>query len=291
MTIACVTEIRAKLGESPVWSPAERVVYWIDIHGRRLHRTVPRDGATASVELPSRPGMIALRRRGGLVAVLEDGLYALDSVSGALDLLVPLEADRPENRPNDGKCDAAGRLWVGTMNLLEEGRPTGSLYRIDPDLTVTTVGTACGIPNGLAWSPDDRWMMHTDTPANVVWRYAYDPATGERSDRTPLFRFDAATTGGVDGAAMDADGGYWHALYGGAKLQRVLPDGTVEREIALPVSQPTMPAFGGPDMTTLFVTSAWQNLGDDERIAQPLAGGLLAVETGIRGHPVHAFGG
>ena len=289
--ITCVTDIRAELGECPVWSPAEHVVYWIDIHSRKLHRTAPVTRTTESIDLPSRPGMIALRKKGGLVVVLEDGLYACDPSSGALDLLVPLEADEPENRANDGKCDAAGRLWVGTMNLIQEGRPTGNFYRIDPDLTVTKIGSGFGIPNGLAWSPDDKVMLHTDTCANVVWRYEFDPATGQRRAEQPFFHFDAAATGGVDGAAMDAKGGYWPALYGGWKLLRLLSDGTVDREISLPVSQPTMAAFGGAEMTTLFITSAYQNLTDRDLRAQPLAGCLLAVETDVVGHPVHAFGG
>ncbi len=289
--IRCVTDIRAELGECPVWSPAEGVVYWIDIHGRKLHRTAPDARTTRSINLPSRPGMIALRKKGGLVIVLEDGLYGCDSGSGALDLLVRLEHDLPENRANDGKCDAAGRLWIGTMNLIDESQPTGNFYRIDPDLTVTKMASALAIPNGLAWSPDDATMFHTDTLANVVWRYPFDPARGERGAETPFFRFDVATTGGVDGAAMDREGGYWPAIYGGAKLLRILPDGSVAREVTLPVSQPTMPAFGGPDMRTLFVTSATQNLSEQDLRAQPLAGGLLAVETDIVGHPVHAFGG
>jgi len=289
--ITCITDIRAELGECPVWSAAEKAVYWIDIHGRKLHRTDPRTRTTESRALPSRPGMIALREKGGLVVVLEDGVYGCEPKSGALELLVPLESDLPENRPNDGKCDAAGRLWVGTMNLIEEGRPSGNFYRIGPDLTVTKIATGLGIPNGLAWSPDDKTMLHTDTCANVVWRYDYDPASGERNAEETYFRFDSAKTGGVDGAAMDTEGGYWPALYGGSKLLRILPDGTVDREFPLPVSQPTMPAFGGPEMSTLFVTSAYQNLSDSERRAQPLAGGLLAVETNVRGHSVHAFGG
>jgi sugar lactone lactonase YvrE len=177
------------------------------------------------------------------------------------------------------------------MNLIEEGRPTGNFYRIDPNLTVTKISSGLRIPNGLAWSPDDSAMLHTDTCGNVVWHYEFDPATGSRRAEQPFFHFDAAATGGVDGAAMDVEGGYWAALYGSGKLLRLLPNGTVDREIALPVSQPTMPAFVGCDMTTLFITSAYQNLTHPDLRAQPLAGSLLAVETDVVGHPVHAFGG
>jgi sugar lactone lactonase YvrE len=289
--ITCITDIRAELGESPVWSAAENVVYWIDIRGRKLHRTDPEAGATTSFDLPSRPGMIALRKRGGLIAVLEDGVYACDPVNGTLERLVALEADRPENRANDGKCDKAGRLWVGTMNIADEMNPTGALYRIDPDLTVAKVKSEVAIPNGLAWSPDDSTMYWTDTTMDVVWRYGFDAESGEQRTEEPFLHYDFRKTGGIDGAAMDTEGGYWPAVYGGSKVMRILPDGTVGHEIALPVSQPTMPAFGGPDMTTLFVTSAYQNMRDEKRQAEPLAGALLAVETDFRGHPVHPFGG
>ena len=291
MDICCLCRQRAILGESPVWSAVENAVYWIDIPGKKLHRTEPDTGRTRSWELPRLPGMIALRRRGGLVVALEDGLYGFDPGSGRFDPLVGLEADRPENRPNDGKCDAAGRLWVGTMNITDGSRPTGSLFRIDPDLTVTKIDSGLRVPNGLAWSPANDVMVHTDTRANVVWSYAFDAISGERSAKREFFRFDRDRSGGVDGAAMDAEGGYWTVLFGGGKLIRVTPDGRRDREISLPVSQPTMPAFGGADMRTIFITSAARNLDDEALKAQPCAGGLLALSVDVSGHEVYSFGG
>ena len=289
--VSCITAVRTLLGESPVWSAVENSLYWVDIIGRKLHRTVPGNGEVATWELPSSPGMIALRLKGGLVVALEDGIYGFDPPSGRCDLLVPLEADIPWNRPNDGKCDAQGRLWVGTMNRADSTRPTGNFYRIDPDLRVTKMGERFRVPNGLAWDPADRIMYHTDSRTRHVLSYAFEPESGERSGGQEFFPFERERGGSVDGAAMDTDGGYWTVLYGGGKLIRVTPDGGLDRDIPLPVTQPTMPAFGGPDMKTIFVTSASQKLDEHERASQPLAGGLLSVPVDVRGHDVHPFGG
>lgn len=286
-----LTEPGAALGESPVWSAAEGCVYWVDITGRKLHRTNPATAETHSWAMPGLIGMCALRRSGGLIVALDDGLHGFEPATGALDLLTQLEPPPHANRPNDGKCDAAGRLWVGTMNAAEKNVASGSLYRVSADLAVSEIETALGIPNGLAWSPDDRTMYHTDTRAGVVRSWAFDAATGRRSKPAEFFAFDRAVSGAVDGAAMDREGGYWAALYGGGKLIRVLPDGTVDQEIPLPVTQPTMPAFGGPEMKTIFVTSAAQNLDAAALKAQPDAGALFAVEVDIPGHAVHAFAG
>ena len=289
--ISCITSEGALLGESPVWSALENSLYWVDILGRKLHRTNPGTGWTESWEMPSSPGMIALRRKGGLVVALEDGLYGFDPPSGRCGRLVPLEAENSGNRPNDGKCDAAGRLWVGTMNKTDSTRPSGNFYRIDPDLSVTKIGEGFCVPNGLAWDPTDRVMYHTDSRTSHVLSHNFNLATGERSGGQEFFPFDRERGGSVDGAAMDADGGYWTVLYGGGKLIRVTPDGNLDRAIPLPVTQPTMPAFGGPDMKTIFITSAFQKLGKDELAPQPLAGGLFAVPIDVRGHDVHPFGG
>ncbi len=299
MNIQCITDRRAMLGESPLWSPRDNAVYWIDIRSQKLHRTTfqkaptetSAEAFTETWDLPSPPGMIAHRRQGGLAVALQDGLYAFDPASGALQRLVTLEADAPQNRANDGKPDVKGRLWLGTMNAENEKMASGHFYRVDPSLDVTEVARDFRIPNGLAWSPDNKTMYHTDTAANVVHAYDFDSNAGTISGKRVFFEFDGARTGGVDGAAVDCAGGYWTALYGGGKLIRVTPGGAVDMEIDLPVTQPTMPAFGGEDMQTLFITSARQNLTDDALLNQPFAGALLAVRVPHKGHPVYAFAG
>ena len=162
--IVCLTtNVRAICGESPVWSNAEEVVYWVDITGRKIYRTDPIAKTTDWWETPSFVGMIALRKKGGLVAGLVDGIYGFDPSNGRFEHLVDLERDIPENRVNDSKCDAAGRLWVATMNNENWEDPSGKLYRIEPDLSITTVQTGIRIPNGLAWSPNSTRMYHTKT--------------------------------------------------------------------------------------------------------------------------------
>jgi len=291
MEIHCISEERALLGESPVYSMPENAVYWVDILGPFLHRTDLTRLETVSWGLPRSPGMIALRCHGGLVIALDDGLYGFEPMTGRINLLTGIEADRPENRTNDGKCDVAGRLWVGTMNKTDSNQPTGSFYSIDAGMTAARFATDIRIPNGLAWSPDNTVMYHTDSRAGVVHAYDFDPATGECVGKRAFFKFEREKTGSVDGAAMDIEGGYWTVLYGGGTLIRILPDGTVDREIPLPVTQPTMPCFAGPDMKTIVLTSASQNLSEQEREAQPLAGALLAVGVDVPGHQVYPFGG
>jgi sugar lactone lactonase YvrE len=291
MDIHCITDKRVLLGESPVWSAGDNCVYWIDIQGHALLRTEVDKGETQTWDLPNAPGMIALRAAGDLMVALEDGFYGFDPGTGNLDLLAPFEEARPENRFNDGKCDVHGRLWVGTMNKTDSTQNSGAFYRVDPDLAQTRISGDYRIPNGLAWSPDNTVMVHTDSRANMAYAYDFDPDTGERSGEREFYPYNRGKTGSVDGAAMDSDGGYWAALYGGGKLVRVLPDGTVDKEIPLPVTQPTMPAFGGNDMKTLFITTASQRLDKDQLASQPLAGGLLAISVDVPGHPVYAFGG
>jgi len=290
MDIHCITEDRALLGESPVFSALENCVYWIDILGPTLFRTDLVNGETLNWGLPSAPGMLALRGVAGLMIALEDGLYGFNPPTRKLSRISPFKEVRHENRPNDGKCDIAGRLWLGTMNKEDSTQPTGGFYRFGPGLAASRIGGEFCVPNGLAWSPDDTIMYHTDSRAGVVYAYDYDAGTGERSGEREFYHFDREKTSSVDGAAMDVEGGYWTVLYGGGKLIRVLPDGTVDQEIPLPVTQPTMPAFGGPDMKTLFITTAGQKLSEDELAAQPMAGGLLAVNVDVPGHPVHPFG-
>jgi sugar lactone lactonase YvrE len=291
MDVINIAAERASLGESPVWSAGESALYWVDISGKRLHRAEFPSLSVQSWDTPSPAGMIALRASGGLVAAMVDGLYAFDPGSADWQLLVELETDQPDNRPNDGKCDAVGRLWVGTMNMVDHMQPSGSFYCIDTDLKPKKIAGNIRIPNGLAWSPDDSLMYRTDTRSAMVWRYAFDAGAGTMGTEAEFFAFNVREIGGVDGAAMDAEGGYWAALYGGGRVVRIDGDGKIDREIALPARQPTMPCFGGPEMKTLFVTSAAQNLDDATLAAEPDNGGLLMVETDVVGHPVHPFRG
>ena len=183
-------------------------------------------------------------------------------------------------RCNDGKCDRQGRFWVGTMGDMRR-TPRGHLYRLDPQAGLRRVLDGLTIPNGLCWSPDGRTMYFTDSPTRLIWAFPYDPATGTPGERRVFAQVDGS--GVADGATVDAEGCLWSARHGGGRVTRYTPDGRIDREIALPVSQPSCCAFGGPDLGTLFVTTARNGLSADDLAKQPLAGAVLALEPGVRG--------
>lgn len=282
--IECVVPMRAKLGECPVWGDAEQRLYWIDIEGRAVHRFDPATGDDESRSLPGRPGSIALTSvPGRLLVALEHGLAFFDWASGACEAWLELESEEPANRMNDGRCDRAGRFWVGSMfDPASAGRFTGRLHRVEPGGAVTTVRTGIGIANGLAFSPDGRTMYFADTPRETVWASDYDEATGEATNERVFLDF-RALPGRPDGACVDEDGCYWIACVYGWAILRVRPDGTVDRRIDLPIEKPTMPAFGGRALDTLYVTSIGDGGSRPLAPGQPDAGGVFAIETGYRG--------
>jgi sugar lactone lactonase YvrE len=199
------------------------------------------------------------------------------------------EPERAENRFNDGKTDRQGRFWAGSMHD-PETLPTGSLYRLDGDLSCHQMADGLVISNALCWSPDGRTMYHADTARRVVWAWACDPASGDIAGRRPFVEI-AAADGAPDGATVDAEGCVWLAHWGGWRLSRFDPDGRLERVVRLPVQQPTCPAFGGPGLDVLYVTSASIGLSAAERARQPWAGAVLALDPGVRGLPEARFRG
>lgn len=287
--VRCVLDARATLGESPVWDPTAQALYWVDIRAPAVHRYAPAGGATRTWPMPAEIGSLALRQGGGALVALRGGIACLDLETGALAPLCAPEADRPANRFNDGKCDRRGRFWVGSMSTV--GRePAGALYRIDPGGAWHRMADGITVPNSLAWSPDDRTMYFADTPHRVIWTYRHDPATGTLGERR-VFAEVPAGAGYPDGSTVDADGFLWNAHFDGWRLTRYAPDGRVDRVVPLPVQRPTCCAFGGPGLDVLYVTSARTRLTEAELARGPLAGGLLALEPGVRGLPEPRFAG
>jgi sugar lactone lactonase YvrE len=269
---------RAALGECPLWDGRIDRLYWIDIDGLTLHRTDPATGTDEVVEMPGRPGSMVLTDDIDrfVVAVEHRIIDVVWSTGVCTDRLV-IEPDDRVTRFNDGRCDAAGRYWVGTMEDPAASRTfAGSLYRIDDLATgdFTTARTDVGITNGLAFSPDGETMYWADSNHGTVWAYDYDLATGSQSNERVFLDFDDLP-GLPDGACVDADGRYWVACVTGNAVLCATPDGTVERIIDLPVSMPTMPAFGGPALDTLFITSI--------AAGNEIDGALLALDVGARG--------
>jgi L-arabinonolactonase len=288
----CVVPARAQLGECPIWSAADQRLYWIDIDGRAVHRYDPATGTDETIPAPGRPGSLALTRQPGrLLVAIEGRLSILDWTNAAWRDWLALEPEGVGNRLNDGRCDPVGRFWVGSMFAPPtEGRSTGLLHRIDPDRTTTVTRTGIGVPNGLAFSPDGRTMYFADTHRDTVWSYDYDVETGEATDERVFLDF-AVLPGRPDGACVDEDGGYWIACVYGSAVLRATPDGAIDRRIDLPVTKPTMPAFGGPERSTLFITTIGGGGSHPVDPTQAEAGGLFAVEAGVRGLAEPTFAG
>lgn len=274
----------ALLGECPLWSVTEDALYWIDIDGRRIHRLEPGSGRTADRALPGRPGSIALTADPGqLLMAIEHGLAIFEWQSESLEPWLDLEPAGTGNRMNDGRVGPDGRFWVGSMfEHPAERRTAGMLHRVDPDGTVTTHRRGVGVSNTLAFAPDGRTMYWADTHTLTVWAHDYDPSSGEPGVARRFADF-TDLPGAPDGACVDDSGGVWIAGVGGGALLRFAPDGSVDRILDLPLRSPTMPAFGGPQLETLFVTSIGPAVSASSPSTGPLDGALLAIDVGARG--------
>jgi sugar lactone lactonase YvrE len=282
-----LVDFKSFLGEGPVWDARTGRLAWVDILAGRLHLTA-RDGTTRTIQLPSAVGCLAPRASGGWVAALADGFWAVAD-DGSTVRLVDVQSDRPDLRFNDGKCDPQGRFWAGTM-ALDHRAGAGALYRLDHDLSVQRMVDGVAISNGLDWSLDGRTMYYVDTPTRRIDQFDFDPASGAIAGRRPFVTIDQAD-GSPDGLTVDAEGGIWLALWDGWRVRRYLPDGSIDREVRLPVSEVTCPVFGGPDLDELYITSAWESLSPDQHAAEPLAGGLFRARPGVRGRPPTPFAG
>jgi sugar lactone lactonase YvrE len=271
-----------------VWSVKEQALYWVDVEGRcvqRLHRD-----AVTRWDVPEPIGSIGLRCSAGLVAATRTGFIFLDTASGALTPISDPEASLPGNRFNDGKVDRNGRFWAGTKNLANTPEPSGSLYRLDADLRAHRITGGISCTNGIAWSPDNRVLYLCDTWLRRIYRYAFDASSGTAGRRT-LFAELSPEQGFPDGLTVDAEGCVWNAHYDGWRITRYDADGQVMQILSLPVQHVTSLAFGGTDLSTLYVTSASMRLSEAARRSQPLAGHVFAFEPGVTGLPECCFAG
>jgi sugar lactone lactonase YvrE len=277
----------ARLGEGPRWDEATATLLWVDIPGRSVHRYDPVTGEDTAQQVSDFVSLALPRRRGGVVIGLPDGLHFLNGRQSIG--LVAIESERTDTRTNDGACDAAGRLWVGTM-ALDERSPVAALYRVDPDHSVTTLLTGTTISNGLSWSPSGRSFYFIDSPTCRVDVFDCDLATGTLENRGP---FAAVEVEGAvpDGLTVDAEGCVWVALHGGWGLNRYSPGGELVAEVRLPVAKITSCCFGGPELRDLYVTTRRDGLSDAEVARQPLAGALLRLDVGVAGLPTDTFAG
>jgi len=286
--IDCVMRGEDQLGETPLWSQESGELLWIDIERPRLqslklltgeHEIVPMKGTYL--------GSHALTRDGSRLLAIDLSLFRFDAGRRKLQPFAAVEAGL-DNRLNDGRVDPRGRLWIGTMdNQLH--RPNGSLYRVDPSGHVEAIFSGIVVSNGIAFSPDGRTLYFTDTRRHRTWACDLDPDDGAVSNRR-LFADYSATWERPDGACVDVDGCIWTAFFAGGRIVRHRPDGTIDRQVAMPVTNPTCVCFGGADLKTLFVTSATKFLTPEQRAAEPLAGSLFAIEGLGQGLPENRFG-
>lgn len=288
--VRCLWEAAALLGEGPLWSPREAVLYWVDIKAPALHRYRPSDGDKTSWVMPEPIGWVIERSNGeGLIAGFKGrGFAFLTPGTMMAETIGQPEPDYPDNRFNDAKADNAGRVWAGTMDD-NEREASGALYRLDPDLDWQRVDRGYVVTNGPAFSPDYRTLYHTDTFAGTI--YAFDLSPDGRLANKRVFVTMSEGDGYPDGMTCDAEGGLWVCQWNGWRLTRFTPEGAVDRVVEMPVSQVTSCAFGGPDFDRLYVTSAMIGLSEQQRADQPLAGGLFELDVGVKGLPPGQFGG
>jgi sugar lactone lactonase YvrE len=287
-----ITKVPMELGECPLWHPLERVLYWIDIDGRAVHRFDPVRSLFDKWPMPSEPGCIAWCAHGELLVALRHGLAVLNTASGELSPLAPAPYDTAKVRFNDGRCDSAGRLWVGTL-YEPRNRPGGSLFRLERG-KLSDESRPVTVSNGVAFSNERRLMYHTDTTAHRISTYDFDVTRGTIGGARTFKQFDndksAPSYGGrPDGAAIDSEGAYWCAMFEGSRILRLSASGDLLQELHLPVRCPTMIAFGGADLRTLYVTSARHNRPAQELDRLPLSGHVLALRVDIAGLPEHPY--
>jgi sugar lactone lactonase YvrE len=282
------------LGESPMWHPVEQVLYYCDVPGKRLHRFDPATRQSQSWAFDTELACCAAAAGGGLVLALRSGFWRFDPSTGVSHCVAAATYDTATERFNDGKCDAAGRFWVGTIP--DSRKPVGGLYCLERGVASQRAGDVCN-SNGLAFSPDNRTMYWADTTRHTVFALDFDLASGAIGNKREFARFalrgegeSLATYGGrPDGAAVDVDGNYWVSLFEGQRVVQLSPRGELLREIRLPVRCPTMPCFGGADLKTLYITTSREKRPADELAAQPDAGCVLQMRVDVAGLPSHLY--
>jgi len=282
----------AELGESPLWHPQEQCLYYVDIPGRQVLRLARPGAGLQRWDMPAEPGCIAALEGGGLLVAARDGLWRLDTASGALSKLAPPPYDSARQRFNDGKPDALGRLWVGTID--DRRQPDSALWRFD-GAGFASLADGITTSNGLAWSPDQRTLYWSDTRAHRVYAFDFDLQRGAIAHQRVFAEFTPRAAdqpldgygGRPDGATVDVQGCYWVAMFEGQRLNRFSPAGQLLGSLPLPVRCPTMPTFGDADLRTLYITTAREGRPEAELQAQPWAGCVLRVRVDVPGLPAH----
>lgn len=281
-----VLDARARLGEGPVWDEDSCRLYWVDIYNHRVHQFDPATGHDRHFPMGEVVSAVALSQSRHLLAALRNRLVWLDTETGEVTPFLAADFASPhDTRFNDGKCDALGRFWIGTMS---ETDGQAVLYRCDPNGALHVMETGLTISNGLGWSPDGNTFYLTDSARHTIYAYDFDLAAGALRNRRPLVDLSAEGVA-PDGLSVDTEGRLWSALWGGWAVACFNAQGRELHRIRLPVPMPTSVAFGGSGR--LFVTSASVGLGPHDFDRSPMAGDLFCIAVPASGLPACRFGG
>ncbi|MFM7002648.1 MAG: SMP-30/gluconolactonase/LRE family protein [Limnohabitans sp.] len=302
----CMTTQADVLGESPFWHPQEQRLYWVDIPGRRLRRMkvssdLSQSHAVDDWPLQEEPGCFAPAQKGGWVMALRGGVYRAHEWGGALHLLAPAPYDTNKLRFNDGKCDPAGNFWSGTMYEPRD-QAAGVLYALQANHALQPKADQATVANGLAWSPNGKTLYWSDTGAHCIRAWDFEVTSQQMTHERVFAQFPAKPkdwtygsgvaqtyAGRPDGAAVDAEGFYYAAMYEGHRLAKIAPDGRCVAFIETPVQCPTMPCFGGADLRTLFITTSAHGRTAAELQALPQSGCVFAMRVDTPGLLVSFF--
>ena len=283
MSVTVFDNTRCTLGEGPLWHPERSQLFWFDIIGKSLLTRA--GGRTANWRFDVHVSAAAWVDHDTLLIAGEAALFTFDLRNGRQTPLCPLEADNPTTRSNDGRADPWGGFWIGTMG--KNGEPAaGAIYRYFEG-ELRCLYTPVTIPNAISFAPDRSCAYFADTAAGKIWRQRLARAEGWPEGDPVLFLDLSAEALRPDGAVVDSEGCMWNAQYGSARVVRYSPDGRQLSSIELPAENTTCPAFGGPDLSTLYVTSALQGLSAEQRAAQEKAGMTFATECHVAGQAEH----
>ncbi len=283
-------QIAAELGEGPLWVAAENALYWVDIKLRNVHRLSISTGEKKSWNFDTAVTSLATRKKGGFIATISDGYAFIDFETGKLDPVQLAEKDIVQNRFNDGKLDAKGRYWAGSMDDNEQ-RATGALYRLAGDLSIKKMDEGYIISNGPAYSADNKTMYHTDTRRKVVYAFDFDIDSGAIRNKRNFIELTTDEEGSPDGMTVDCENCLWLCHFGGKRITRYSAQGKVIRVYDMPVPNITSCTLGGPQLDTLYITTARIHLNDEQLDRYPLSGSLFSLKPGVKGLSTPLFAG
>ena len=297
-----VSSTPSTLGESPFWHPQEQMLYWADIAGCKLHRLNPFTGEIEAWVMPSEPGCFAPAASGGFIIALRDRLVRAQAWGGELQTLSMIDHDPNSTRSNDGKCDAAGRFWVGTM--FEPRTASKAQLHCWDGAAIQLKQSNAIVANALAFAPDGKTIYWADTPQHTIWAWDFDVSSAAMNNQRVFKQFAAKPEGWIsglpandgyggrpDGAAVDLQGNVWVAMFEGKRVVQLAPSGEELQSIEAPVTTCTMPAFGGDDMQTLYLTTARHNRSAEEMLREPLMGCVFGIRVDAIGASVNFYKG